>query len=70
MIGIKNSQMEDTQRARYGGRAQSSHAFSKSFTLSKYPSIHQFRSSLNPILFGVLWRFHYISEVEEIVSHW
>ena len=32
--------------------------------------VQQPQSSLNPILFGLLWRPHYLGMVDPIIDHW
>lgn len=57
----RNSQVGETHKA--NGRAKG-----KECPCSL--SAHQPRSSLNPAILGVLWRFHHTVVMDEVTDHW
>ena len=59
---------EEMHRARYVGRAQNFHILSRCLALPAPPGVHRPRSSPNPLLFGFLWRLHYIGMISYVIN--
>lgn len=61
--------MEEMHRPQNGGRVQGFQVLSKFTPLPEPLGVHQPRRS--PTLsFGILWRLHHTSIIDEIIGHW
>lgn len=58
--------MEEIPMARWwGDTVQSFHALSKLAALPTHACVHQLSSSLDPVIQGILWKFHYTGMMDE-----
>lgn len=70
-VQLRNNQREEINWAECG--EERDRASMLSLGMPPTPSFlvcHQPRSSPNPIVEGVLWRFHYDGKIDQIIGHW